>query len=72
MSTPEGETLLRSFDVDVMPVTNPDGYAYTWTDDRFWRKNRNPNSKASRFCTTYRHNTGHKPGIFHYYIWHEK
>ena len=28
----------------IMPVVNPDGYAWSWSDDRFWRKNRNPNT----------------------------
>ena len=31
----------------VIPVLNPDGYVYTWTRDRMWRKNRNP--RAGRF-----------------------
>ncbi len=49
MSTPEGENLLRSYDFDLMPVVNPDGYAHTWTEDRFWRKNRNRNVAARYF-----------------------
>ncbi|SCU80157.1 LAMI_0B01024g1_1 [Lachancea mirantina] len=31
---------LNHLDFLVIPVFNPDGYAYTWTHDRLWRKNR--------------------------------
>jgi len=34
--------LLRNVDWVVVPVANPDGYAYTFTNERFWRKNRRP------------------------------
>ena len=27
----------------ILPSHNPDGYAFTWSDNRFWRKNRNAN-----------------------------
>ncbi|XP_056445020.1 carboxypeptidase B2 [Gadus chalcogrammus] len=33
-------TILDNMDVYVLPVMNPDGYKYTWTTDRMWRKNR--------------------------------
>ena len=39
--------LTSSHDVWVMPVENPDGYQYTFTVDRLWRKNRRPNADGS-------------------------
>lgn len=35
-----GDGLLRSKNYIVVPVVNPDGYVYTWTTNRMWRKNR--------------------------------
>ncbi|KAM9836034.1 carboxypeptidase B2 [Aulostomus maculatus] len=32
--------ILDNMDVYVLPVFNPDGYRYTWTTNRMWRKNR--------------------------------
>jgi len=39
--------LLAARDVWVIPVENPDGYQYTFTTDRFWRKNRRLNGDST-------------------------
>ncbi|XP_039601192.1 carboxypeptidase B2 isoform X1 [Polypterus senegalus] len=31
---------LDNMDIYVLPVMNPDGYSFTWNEDRMWRKNR--------------------------------
>jgi len=35
--------MLNTFEVHIVPVVNPDGYVYTWTTDRMWRKTRSKN-----------------------------
>nr|UPI76681.1 M14 metal carboxypeptidase 4 [Antheraea yamamai] len=38
----ETKAAAREFDWYIFPVTNPDGYIWTFTDFRLWRKNRRP------------------------------
>jgi carboxypeptidase T len=37
---PRVRAILDTTQVVVLPVANPDGYAFSWTNDRYWRKNR--------------------------------
>ncbi len=39
--------LLAARDIWVVPVENPDGYQYTFTAERFWRKNRRDNGDGT-------------------------
>lgn len=39
-TNPLYQQFLNAIDFYVLPVVNPDGYAYTWTSDRLWRKTR--------------------------------
>jgi len=36
-------SVLKDYEIVVVPNVNPDGYVWTWTNDRQWRKNRRVN-----------------------------
>ncbi|XP_035005639.1 carboxypeptidase B2 [Hippoglossus stenolepis] len=42
-------SILDNMDVYVLPVMNPDGYKYTWTTNRMWRKNRSVSRSTNCF-----------------------
>lgn len=37
---PKVTDYLNSLEFLIIPFVNPDGFVYTWTTDRLWRKNR--------------------------------
>ncbi|XP_010859357.1 PREDICTED: carboxypeptidase O [Bison bison bison] len=43
--------LLKNLDFYVLPVFNIDGYIYTWTTDRLWRKSRSSHNNGTCFGT---------------------
>lgn len=47
VTTEEGKALLEAVEIVLVPVANPDGYAFSWTNERLWRKNRRLNSGGS-------------------------
>jgi len=42
-SNPRVTDLVNSAEIVIVPVANPDGYVYSWTSQRLWRKNRRGN-----------------------------
>lgn len=47
LTTPQQTPFMSNQAVWIIPMTNPDGYRYTWTDFRLWRKNRRNNGSGS-------------------------
>jgi len=45
-AVPQVTTMLDNFQIHIIPVVNPDGYEYTWSTDRLWRKTRSPNMNS--------------------------
>lgn len=45
-SNADATYLLDTYDVIICPILNVDGYDYTWTSDRMWRKTLSPNSRS--------------------------
>ncbi|XP_071479246.1 carboxypeptidase B-like [Diadema antillarum] len=43
---PDVQELIDKLDWYIVPSLNVDGYVYTWTDDRLWRKTRSNNDHA--------------------------
>lgn len=41
------QDLVDRTNIYLAPCVNPDGYTYSWTSDRLWRKNRRPNAGGS-------------------------
>ncbi|MCB9840538.1 MAG: hypothetical protein H6809_02660 [Phycisphaeraceae bacterium] len=44
---PGATFLLDNYEVIIVPIVNPDGYVYTWTTQRLWRKTRRDNGGGS-------------------------
>jgi len=47
LTDPTVINFLETYDFYFTPVTNPDGYTYTHTNERLWRKSRNINSGST-------------------------
>jgi len=50
VTNPRHDSMLDNYDFFVLPVVNPDGYEYTHTTDRLWRKNRAANPLTLGLC----------------------
>ena len=50
VTNPRNDDMLDQYDFFVLPVVNPDGYEYTHTTDRLWRKNRAGNPLTLGLC----------------------
>jgi len=55
---PDRARLLNKLEFVIVPVLNIDGYDFTFTSNRLWRKNRQPNSGSSCIGTDLNRNYG--------------
>ncbi|RMZ96898.1 carboxypeptidase O, partial [Brachionus plicatilis] len=44
---PETVAIMNKYEIHITPLLNPDGYEYSQTTSRLWRKNRSPNQFSS-------------------------
>jgi len=58
----EVTNLLNTVELVIMPFVNPDGYKYTWSGERLWRKNRQPNPGSNCVGTDLNRNYNDKWG----------
>jgi murein tripeptide amidase MpaA len=60
---PRVQALLDSVRIVIVPMGNPDGYLFTWSDYRYWRKNRRNNSiRNNSFGVDINRNWGYEWG----------
>jgi len=59
---PEVKEILDGLELYILPVFNVDGYAYTHTTDRLWRKTRRPNPGSTCIGTDPNRNWGYQWG----------
>ena len=45
--------LVNNIEFLFIPIMNPDGYDYTWTNQRLWRKNRRNNAGSGTNCNNF-------------------
>jgi len=57
-SDPDRSKLLADFEFVIVPVLNVDGYDFSFTSNRLWRKNRQPNPGSSCIGTDLNRNYG--------------
>ncbi|XP_052060244.1 carboxypeptidase B-like [Mytilus californianus] len=50
-NNPEITSMLQKFDWYLLPLMNPDGYEYSRTNNRMWRKNRASSHSVTGTCT---------------------
>ncbi|KAG9084994.1 hypothetical protein FS749_004769 [Ceratobasidium sp. UAMH 11750] len=56
------KSYVDKYDFYIFPVVNPDGFVYSQTGDRLWRKNRQPPSSGTCYGRDINRRTGHSSG----------